>query len=418
VRGVPEEIAQAREAAAYAAPRHERDSAYAWRMVAAGFLATFTLFGVAYSFGAFFRPMAHEFGASREAISAIFSITSCIYFLLGPITGHLADRFGPRPVAATGAIAMGAGLVATAYTRHLWAAYFTYGLGVGIAVACCYVPMTAMIGGWFLRRRNSALGIVASGIGVGTLAIAPLAAELIKHFGWRDAYAILGVAAGACLLVCAWIAERPPVQLGAVPFRLRHAMRTPNFLILYASGMLATVATAVPFVFLAPYAESIGIGEVSAATLVGIIGLAGTAGRLGLGALADRFGVISLYRGCVLALGLSYGIWLGAHSWMMLALFAIAMGASYGGAVALTPAVIAELFGTQGLGVMLGALYTNGAIGTLLGPPICGAIIDRTGSYLIAIGFTLLATIAAFVVLLWLAHPRVPGHTADGATAS
>jgi MFS family permease len=80
--------------------------------------------------------------------------------------------------------------------------------------------------------------------------------------------------------------------------------------------------------------------------------------------------------------------------------------------------VIAELFGTQGLGVMLGALYTNGAIGTLLGPPICGAIIDRTGSYLIAIGFTLLATIAAFVVLLWLAHPRVPGHTADGATAS
>jgi MFS family permease len=133
-----------------------------------------------------------------------------------------------------------------------------------------------------------------------------------------------------------------------------------------------------------------------------------------LGALADRFGIISLFRGCILALALSYGIWLGAHSWLMLAVFAIAMGASYGGAVALMPAVMADLFGTQGLGVMLGALYTNGAIGTLIGPPLCGAIIDRTGSYLIAICFTLIATIAAFVVLLWLGHPRAQ----DGATAS
>ncbi len=42
----------------------------------------------------------------------------------------------------------------------------------------------------------------------------------------------------------------------------------------------------------------------------------------------------------------------------MLALFALAMGVSYGGAVTLTPAVVAELFGTQGLGVDPGsALY-------------------------------------------------------------
>ena len=34
----------------------------AWLTVAAGFLACFTLFGVAYSFGAFFKPMAQEFG--------------------------------------------------------------------------------------------------------------------------------------------------------------------------------------------------------------------------------------------------------------------------------------------------------------------------------------------------------------------
>jgi hypothetical protein len=49
----------------------ERDSPHAWRMVAAGFIAAFTLFGVVYSFGAFFKPTAGRLG-------------------LGP----LADRFG------------------------------------------------------------------------------------------------------------------------------------------------------------------------------------------------------------------------------------------------------------------------------------------------------------------------------------
>ncbi|MCA1696472.1 MAG: hypothetical protein LC749_18085, partial [Actinobacteria bacterium] len=50
------------------------DSAVAWRNVGAAFLAMFTVFGVAYSFGEFFRPMAREFGAGRSAAAAVFSI--------------------------------------------------------------------------------------------------------------------------------------------------------------------------------------------------------------------------------------------------------------------------------------------------------------------------------------------------------
>lgn len=384
-----------------------RDSPHAWRIVIAGFIATFTLFGIVYSFGAFFRPMAAEFGASRSAISAVFSITAFLYFLLGPVTGHLADRFGPRPVVASGAIVMGVGLVATAFARHLWVGDITYGVGVGIGVACCYVPLVAAISGWFLKRRNTALGIAVSGIGAGTLVIAPVNAELIKLMGWRDAYIVMGIVATAGLLLCAALADRPPIHLESAPTRLSHTLRTRNFGVLYASSILWSIATAVPFVFLTPYAQGKGIGEVSAATLVGVIGFASTAGRLGLGALADRMGIIRLFKLCVLTLGLSYFIWLGANSYIALALFALAMGASYGGAVTLSPAVVAELFGTQGLGVTLGIVYTSSAIGTLLGPPLCGAIADRTGSYYFAIAFTLVATLAASLVLLALENSGV-----------
>ncbi len=388
------------------AARPERDSPHAWRTVVAGFLATFTLFGVAYSFGAFFRPMGAEFGADREAISAVFSITAFLYFMLGPVTGHLADRFGPRLVVLAGAVAMGSGLIATACTHHLWEAYITYGLGVGIGVACCYVPLVSAISGWFLRRRNTALGIAVSGIGAGTLAVAPLAAELIRRFGWREAYVILGVGATILLMVCAYLSEPAPVENQARPAKLGYTLRKPDFILLYAASMLWSIATAIPFVFLTPYAQGRGVGQVAAAALVGVIGFASTAGRLGLGVLGDRMGILRLYRTCILSLGLSYAIWWSADSWAALALFALAMGISYGGAVTLTPAVVAELFGTQGLGATLGALYTSSAIATLVGPPLCGAIIDHTGSYGFALGFTLASTVAAFFVLLPLGMAR------------
>jgi MFS family permease len=377
----------------------ERDSPHAWRMVAAGFLAAFTLFGVVYSFGAFFKPIVAEFGANRSETSAIFSITSCISFVLGPFTGHLADRYGPRRIAAIGALAIGVGLAATSRINHLWMAYITYGLGVGIAIACCYVPMLAAVGGWFLKRRNTALGIAASGIGVGTLVTAPGAAELIRRLGWREAYVVLAVVATVLLLVCAWLIEAPPVELDAPEFSVRRIIRTGPFKLMYAACMFWTVATSIPFVFLPAYAQGVGIKAVAAATLVGFIGFASTAGRLGLGPLADRFGLIATYRFCLLVLGLCFALWLYGKSYGMLVAFALVMGASYGGAVALTPAVVAELFGTRGLGVILGTLYTGSAIGTLLGPPFCGALIDRTGSYRLAILFTMAVTIVSYLIL-------------------
>jgi MFS family permease len=378
---------------------YERDSPHAWRMVAAGFLAAFTLFGVVYSFGAFFKPIAAQFGANRSATSAIFSITSCISFVLGPFTGHLADRYGPRPIAATGAFAIGVGLAATSRIDHLWVAYLTYGFGVGVAIACCYVPLLAAVGGWFLKRRNTALGIAASGIGVGTLVTAPVTAELISRLGWREAYLVLALVATALLLVCAWLIEPPPIELDAPEFSVRRIIRTRPFRLMYASCMLWTVATAIPFVFLPSYAHDHGIKTVAAAALVGFIGFASTVGRLGLGPLANRFGLIATYRFSLLMLGLCFAIWLFGKSYGVLVTFALVMGVSYGGAVALTPAVVAELFGARGLGVVLGTLYTGSAIGTLLGPPFYGALIDRTGNYHLAILFTMAVTIVSYLIL-------------------
>jgi predicted MFS family arabinose efflux permease len=232
---------------------------------------------------------------------------------------------------------------------------------------------------------------------------------MIMHLGWRRAYVILGAAAAALLMLCAALSQRPPrgPQHVARP-RFGKFVRDPNFAVLYISSALANVATSIPFVFLPVYAREHGISEVAAAALISCIGLTSMLGRAGLGTLADRVGLLRLYQLTVLVLGLSYFIWLYAPGYAALVVFALAMGASYGGYVALNPSVVAELFGVAGMGVVLGTLYTSIAITALFGPPIVGAIIDRTGSYRIGILFTIAATLAGFLVLLLLRPRKVP----------
>lgn len=379
-------------------------------MAVAAFFTCFTLFGVVYSFGAFFKPMASEFGADRARTSAVFSITACIYNLLGFAAGHLADRFGPRPVLIAGAIAMGLGLIATSMAGSLWIGCITYGLGVGIGVACSYVPMLAVVGGWFERRRTTALGLAVSGVGCGTMVVAPIAAALIVRFGWREAYAIMGVGAAILMAAAAMIAERPPLHAASAPapLMLTRAMRSREFVMLYASIVLVSISIYIPFVYLPGFAHSHGISQVAAAALVGFIGASSIVGRLGLGRIAERMGIVRLYRASTLILGLSFVLWIASPSYAVLVAFTIVMGTSYGGMIALSPAVVAELFGIRGLGALLGALYTGSAISALSGPPLAGFVIDRTGSYLGAAALAGVTGIVGYIVLIPLGRHREP----------
>ncbi|MGA0272421.1 MAG: MFS transporter, partial [Ilumatobacteraceae bacterium] len=101
--------------------------------VAAAFLSTFTVFGVAYSFGAFFDSMAEEFDTGRGLTALMFSVTTALYFGGGVISGRFADRYGPRPVMIVGTVSLGLGLLATSAVGSIWLGYVTYGLGVGTA---------------------------------------------------------------------------------------------------------------------------------------------------------------------------------------------------------------------------------------------------------------------------------------------
>jgi len=351
-------------------------------VVATAFVSSFVTLGVAYSFGAFFRSMAEEFDSTRGATAVIFGVTTFSFFTLSVITGRAADVWGPRRVLVIGAIAYVVGLWATSAVNSLVMGYVTYGAGVGIAAACGYIPMVAMVGGWFERWRATAVGLAVAGIGAGTLLVSPLSASLIESVGWRQTFRILAVGGGVLLLISAIGAERPPSGAGPGGLRFGERIGSPVLRRLYVSALCSGIALFIPFIFIGQYANDQGVGAVAAAVLVGILGGSSVVARIGFGALVRRYGSMPLYRASFALLAAGYAVWFAARgSFAVLLAAVVVFGVGYGGFVALSTIVLAERFSVVGLGALMGLFYTSQGLGGLIGPPLAGWMIDTTGSY-------------------------------------
>jgi MFS family permease len=368
-----------------------------WLVVAGAFTVTFVGFGSAYTFSAFLESLQKDFGASRGSVSLVFSLAGFLYFGLGVLSGPLADRWGARRLAVAGMVLVALGLALAGQARSLPQVYLAYGLGVGLGVGASYVPVLGAVQRWFVRRRGFASGLAVSGIGVGTLAMPPLAAYLITTLGWRHAYLALGIVAVVLGVGMALLIANDPRDHGLAPdgdapqpsiaanahtgFTLREAVRSRRFAGLYAACLVCSFGLFVPFVHLVPYALDHGVRAPSAVLLLGAIGVGSTAGRFFLGGLADRMGRAPAMVLMVVGMALSQLVWAASSGFWGLAVFAFFYGAFYGGFVALLPALVMDFFGGRSIGAILGVLYTSVAFGTLVGPAAAGFAFDACGSY-------------------------------------
>lgn len=387
------------------------DSRRAWAVASAGSMVNAWTFGVFYSFGAAFKQMATEFDAGLGATAAVFAITTFLFFSGGLVAGPLSDRVGPRPLLAFGACSMGLGLFLTSYVQSLTLGYLTYGVGVGLGIAGYLVPMTACVGGWFVQRRALALGLYTGGIGLGTLLLVPAIEWLIRTEGWRLAFRLLGVATAVIYALATLIVARPPqvAASGKAVRSVRSVMRRASFLRMYVAGLLMSTALFVPFVFIIKYSTERGVSDRSAAALISVIGVGSVLGRFGLGALGTKISTARLALFCYLVQPFGYALWLVSDgAYPLLVIFATILGFAYGGYVALSPVLAAELYGVEGLGAILGVLYTSAGLGGLIGPIAAGVLLDATGSFAIVIGVSIGLTAAASLVFLPLGRTQVP----------
>lgn len=388
----------------------EDEPRYGWVVVWATFASLAVIFGVAYSFAAFFESFASEFKAQRAEVSLVFGLSGLLYFVLGAFGGMLADRFGPRAVSSTGMVCIALGLLASSAAGSMTQVTLAYGIGVGVGIALVYSPSIGCVPPWFTRRRGLAAGVASAGIGAGTLVVPLLAAWAIAALQWRGA--LRGLAFGVLLLglAAALLMRRAPAATGAAGrpaagSTLRDAARTPSFRWLYAMGMLGAPSMFIPFAHVSAAARDMGVADAQAVGLVGLIGIGSLAGRFAIGALADRLGRPLTLIVMQASLGLSFALWAGAGGYAALAVFAVWMGLSYGGIVSLIPALAMDIFGARAVSSIIGTLYTGAAFGNLAGPWAAGWVFDRSGSYAIVI-WGCMALSAAATLATWRAVRR------------
>jgi len=365
-----------------------KEPRYAWVVVWATFVCLALIFGVSYSFAAFFESFAGEFQARRADVSLVFGLCGAVYFSFGAVGGMLSDRHGPRAVTTAGMLLVAAGLLACSFATSMTMVYAAYGVGIGVGIALVYTPSIGCVQPWFSQRRGLAAGLASAGIGAGTVAVPLLAAAAIDWLHWRGAMRVMafgvllvGVAATALL-------KRAPAPASAATpaarphgLSLREALRDRQFWWLYASVVLAAPGMFIPFAHVSAAARDIGIDDARAVGLVGLIGVGSLIGRFVIGALADRIGRVLTLTLMQASMGLSFVLWYGSGGYAPLLVFALWFGISYGGIVSLLPALCMDLFGARAVAGIIGTLYTGAAFGNLLGPVLAGAVFDRQGSY-------------------------------------
>lgn len=386
------------------------DSRTAWRVAAGAAIASGTGFGTAYTFGPFSEAMAEDFDSGRGPTALVFGITLVLFFGLGVVSGPLADRVGARRLVALGGMLIAGGVALTSQVGSIYLGYITIGMGVGIGGGMIATPMYSTAGGWFVRRRALAMGLVASGNGLGTLVLVPFAEGLIDRNGWRSAYLRLALLDLALFAIAALLIARPPGAAAPPPAiaHMRRVFQIGAFRVLFATGLLFSVSLFIAFAFVVDFATDEGISSSRAALLVGIIGATSIIGRLGIAALSDRLPAVRLLQGCLAAQPVAFVLWMvSGGSYPILVAFAVTMGIAYGGFVALGPEVAAVLFGVVGLGGTMGLMFLGAGLGGLLGPTSAGFLADVSDGQSVPIMFALGASLMTVVLSMWLPTHQV-----------
>jgi MFS family permease len=391
-----------------------KEPRYAWVVVWASFVCMAVIFGVAYSFAAFFESFGAEFNAQRADVSLVFGLSGLIYFVLGAGAGMLADSFGPRAVCCAGMLFIAGGLFATSLASSMTMVYLAYGVGIGIGVGLVYAPSIACVAPWFTQRRGFASGIASAGIGAGTVIVPLLSAGAIGALQWRDALRVLALGVLLIGVSAAFLLRHAPAAPGAGSrpgATLGEALRTRRFWWLYVGTVAAGPAMFIPFAHVSAAARDLGIGEARAVGLVGLIGVGSVVGRFAIGALADRLGRIVTLVLMQTSIAVSYLVWQGAAGYVAFVLFALWFGLSYGGVVSLLPAICMDMFGARAVSGIVGTLYTGAAFGNLLGPVVAGAVFDHSGSYAPVIwGCVVFSAAAALAAARCLVGAREPAY--------
>ncbi|TFZ05581.1 MFS transporter [Ramlibacter henchirensis] len=394
---------------------------FGWNIVAAAAFLTLLSSGMRLSFGPFFLPMAQDLGFSRSLLSSIVAAGMLAYGLAMPLAGMLIARFGTPPVLLVGNALVIAATFWTVVTANALSFLLAFGLLLSVGLAFTSpVAVTPVISNWFTRRRGMALFFLSTGSMAGMAVMTPVLSFCIAHFGWRATLAGFSAAFTLFTLPTAMFVIRDgapehtdlgPEEFAAqraargVPpqsLKLRDAMRTAPFWKIFFGLFACGFSMNLLGTHGMPMLMDHGFDAFTSSMGIGLIGFVAIGGTLVLGRLADRLprrhilATIYFVRG----LGFFALVVVGTH-WELYLTSTIG-GLVWAGSIALSSAILADVYGVRLVGVLYGTAYLGHQIGGMLSSWLGGWGYEHYGTHWVAFGAAGLLLVAAGLISLQL----------------
>lgn len=354
------------------------------------------------TFATFLLPLTDHFGADRAEVAATYSLQMLVSGCSAPLAGYCFDRFGPLRLYIGGLVLLVGGLAFASFAVELWQLYLFIGLGVGGASASLgNAPHSALLARWFEGARLSrAMSVVYAALGIGSLLLVPLAQYVIETWDWRVAYRVLAVLA-LCAVPLLLLVRWPEAQAGRIvlprrtgadgavdadgpDWTLGAAMRNTAFwglasvFFFTSAGMFSVMVQAVAYLVelgYAPLQAASIYGLIGVLTPVGIVGFAWADGRIGRHASAALSYAFSLA-------GLA-SLWAlkAFQTDILLWLFVLLVGLSFGARGPMVGATAARIFQGRRFGIIFGTIMVGAGVGVSVGTYIGATLHDWTGGY-------------------------------------
>jgi predicted MFS family arabinose efflux permease len=356
---------------------------------AAGVMVSFSPI-VPYTFSLFLDPLHDAFGWKREAMGGAFALAAITVALVSPLIGLLFDRFPPRRIILPGILIFALALAAlsrlTPNIVQFYLTYFVLGLVANTTAQFAYARTVLT---WFSTYRGTALALLLTGSGIGSILIPPLTEWMIQHHGWRSAFLLLGgIALLGLPLTAMLVRNRPEASIvraehhADTSLTVAAALRTTAFWILAFITILSAFSENGLVTNIASILTQHGVLASTAALALSIRGGAGIIGRLGVGFALDRVSperiqslVLALAAGGTLILAFAGSPW-------VVVIGAALLGVGLGSEADVTPYLLARYFGRRHFSALYGLTWTAYAIGGATGPLWVGHLYDSAGAYL------------------------------------
>lgn len=337
-------------------------------------------------------------GAGHLEYALIGGLSISQALMVSPIAVTSRERLGTPTTLLIGTVVVFLALFSSAYATAIWHLFLSQGVAFGWGMGFLYITATAVLPPWFSTRRSLALGLASSGAGLGGLAYSLGTEQAISKLGVAWTYRVLAICSVVVNTVSSLLLkDRVPKEVLQRQHHAQPADRKPkptmmprNFdlrdfgrievLLIVFWGVVTELGYITLYYSLPNFATTIGLSDSQGAVANALLNLGLGVGRPVVGYYSDRLGRINMAMlMTALCAVLCFALWIPAHSYTLLLVFAVLAGTVCGTFWSTISPVLAEVVGITEMAGVFAIVCFALVLPTTFAEPIAMQLVNGIG---------------------------------------